>query len=120
MNNVFDNYSKSAITIINNPNVIVSGNEFINSDENALDVLSSSVELENNVIASGVININNSTLYNAVIKFLENETVKVSDGEIQINATVSDDMGNIINGGTIFFDGIGEANIVNGKSQILE
>lgn len=33
MNNVFDNYSKSAITIINNPNVIVSGNEFINSDE---------------------------------------------------------------------------------------
>lgn len=120
MNNVFDNYSKSAITIINNPNVIVSGNEFINSDENALDVLSSSVELENNVIASGVININNSTLYNAVIKFLENETVKVSDGEIQINATVSDDMGNIINGGTIFFDGIGEANIVNGKSQILK
>ena len=120
-NNTFDGYNKSAICINNNSNIKVADNIFLNSDEYALDIVSSDVDLKNNTISNNsAINIDNSTITNAFIVFIENKTVKVSDGIIQINATVTDDMGNVVNGGVIIFDEIGEADVVNGEAHIFE
>ena len=58
----------------------------------------------------------------AVLTFLKNETVKAENGSIEINATLSDDNGNLIEGGEITFTSegvnIGKASAVNGSASI--
>ena len=119
VNNTFEKTSKPAISTLNS-NLSVIDNVFIDNEDYVLNATSSNVDLKNNTVSGlKAINIENSTISNVIIVFLNNETVKAQDGLIQINATVSDDMGNAINGGELLFDTIGKANVTDGKAIIF-
>jgi len=104
----------------------ISSNMFSGNADDAIYVKSSQVDLENNTIAGDdpQINIDSGVIGNIIITFNENQTLKLKDGEIALNATVTDDMGNAINGGAISFtsngDEIGTANVINGKATLLK
>lgn len=119
-NNTFENSNKSAING-SYSSLTLSNNTFKENEEYAIDVDSCDVDLKNNKI-TGLkhINIVNSTVSNVIIIFLGNETVKAKNGTIQINASICDDMGNIINGGTLSFDHLGTSEIIDGESHLLE
>lgn len=71
---------------------------------------------------NAVINFKGSAIRTAVVSFLNNESVKVENGTVKLNASVSDDMGNPINGGKLNFivnnENIGEADVINGKAVL--
>ncbi|MBQ2654221.1 MAG: Ig-like domain repeat protein [Methanobrevibacter sp.] len=64
------------------------------------------------------IRLTNSNITNAVVSFIEGKTIIVNNGTIELNATVTDNMGNIIDGGKITFTSngevIGTADVENG------
>ena len=101
----------------------ISSNIFSDNSD-AIHVRSSQVDLVNNTISgnSAQINLDSGLIGNIIISFNQNQTLKLEDGEIQLNATVTDDMGNLINGGVISFtsngDEIGNANVVNGQAAL--
>ena len=86
----------------------------------SIDLDSVSATLSGNENAT--INISNANITNAVVTFLNAETVFADNGTIKLNATVVDDMGNVINGGKVTFkanDGIvGVANVTDGLATL--
>ncbi|WP_407423236.1 Ig-like domain repeat protein [Methanobrevibacter sp.] len=64
--------------------------------------------------------LSDGSISNAIITYLDGKTIKVDGGLVALNATVTDDMGNIIGGGNLEFtvNGIkvGEANVTNGSA----
>ena len=115
-----NNFLNSTINATNSI-ITVYNNVFTDYDGYALDINSSNIDLKNNTI-SGLksINIFNSTITNAIIIFMENSTYKFENGTIDVNATVTDDMGNPINGGKLSFDAIGETEIIDGFAAISD
>lgn len=99
-------------------------NKFNNNSDDAIYLRSVKVNLLNNTIigSNPAINLNHGNIANTILTFLNNETIKVKNGSIILNASVTDDMGNIINGGTITFisngENIGQANVVNGVAVL--
>lgn len=85
---------------------------------------SANVDVKNNTFENTTVayNIDDGNISNVILTFLDNKAVKVKNGTIQLNATVTDDMGNLINGGVVLFTkdeaSIGQANVVNGASSI--
>lgn len=129
-NNTFEENSASnggAIYLygINSQNKIAD-NSFLDNTNDAIYVRSAQVDLENNTIYGNIpqINVNSGFIGNILITFNQNKTLKLKDGEIELNVTVTDDMGNVINGGVISFtsngDLIGQGNVVNGKATLLK
>ena len=105
------------VAIIASGEVEIIGNEF-NGDSISLNSADASISKNKNT----VLNIENSKVTNAVLTFLNGETVIASNGTIQLNATVTDDMGNVINGGKVTFkegnDVLGESDVQNGVSVV--
>ena len=103
----------------------VANNIFNDNSNDAIYVNSAKVDLLNNTISGDnpIINLKSGIIGNVIIIFNENQTLKLKNGEIQLNATVTDDMGNIINGGTISFtcNGtlIGNATVFNGYATLI-
>ena len=101
----------------------IANNIFIN---NAIYIDSARVDLENNTITGDNyhITVNNGVVGNIIITFNENQTLKLKGGEISLNASVVDDMGNVITGGIISFTSngmfIGNASVVKGQAILLK
>ncbi len=122
-NNIFDSnnaiYGESVYTIGDSRDKLLD-NTFNTS--NPIYLNNSNVDLINNTISGDnpQINVNSSIVGNIIIIFNDNKTFKLKDGEIQLNATVTDDMGNVIDGGAVSFTSngnlIGEANVENGNA----
>ena len=120
-NNIFNYNVGDAITTYGRlSNTVIKNNQF---KDNAISVTTySSVTLANNTMSgkNAVINFKGSAIRTAVVSFLNNESVKVENGTVKLNASVSDDMGNPINGGKLKFivnnENIGEADVINGKA----
>ena len=120
-NNIFNYNVGDAITTYGRlSNTVIKNNQF---KDNAISVTTySSVTLANNTMGgkNAVINFKGSAIRTAVVSFLNNESVKVENGTVKLNASVSDDMGNPINGGKLNFivnnENIGEVNVINGKA----
>lgn len=123
-NNSFDrNNARGAALYFNKSNGFntVSDNAFT---ENTICINSASVDLINNTMESSQTPIvaDNAIIGGIILTFNENNTIKLQGGEIQLNATVTDDVGNLIGGGIVKFtlDGkeIGSANVIDGKAFI--
>ena len=110
-------FNGNDIAIIASGNIEIYNNTF-NSDSISLTQANAKIKGNKNT----TINIENSNITNVIITFLNGATVIVNNGTIQLNATVTDDMGNHVNGGKITFKQnnliIGEADVVGGFSTI--
>lgn len=106
-------------------NRIVS-NRFDSNSRYSININDANVDLLNNTITDldAQINLNSGVIGNVILIFNNNQTLKLKDGDIQLNATVSDDMGNLINGGSILFTINGEdngtANVINGHAILVK
>ena len=129
-NNVFGNNSASnggAVYLdgFESENRIVN-NEFFDNSGYAIYINNAKLDLLNNTILSETtqINLNSGIIGNIILMFNDNQTLKLEDGDIQLNATVSDDMGNLINGGSVLFTINGEdydtVNVVNGLATLVK
>ena len=104
----------------------ISKNTFSDNTNDAIYVRSAKVDLIENTITgeNAQINLNSGIIGNIILIFNENKTYKLKDGEIQLNATITDDMGNLINGGELTFTSngseIGKANVINGQATIAK
>ncbi|WP_405265473.1 right-handed parallel beta-helix repeat-containing protein [Methanobrevibacter sp.] len=104
----------------------IAGNNFTGNTNDAIYVRSAKVDLENNTItgSSPQIILDSGFIGNIILSFNQNQTLKLEDGQIQLNATVTDDMGNVINGGEVAFtcngEAIGTSNVVNGQATLLK
>lgn len=125
-NNVFDrNNAKGAALYFNKSNGFntVMDNVFT---ENTICINSTSVDLINNTMVSDKAPIvaDNAIIGGIILTLNENNTIKLKNGEIQLNATVTDDAGNLIDGGIVKFsiDGIevGSASVIDGTAFILK
>lgn len=102
----------------------VHNNKFYNNSDDTIYLRSVKVDLLNNTIigSNPPINLNHGNIANIILTFINNKTIKVKNGFIDLNASVTDDMGNIINGGMITFmvngENIGQANVENGVAII--
>ncbi|WP_427831783.1 Ig-like domain repeat protein [Methanobrevibacter intestini] len=122
-NNIFNSNTENAIVTYGKIAAnIIKNNQFM---DNAIAITaSSSATLTNNTMSgkNAVINFKGTAISTAVVTFLNNESVKVENGTIKLTATVTDDMGNPINGGKLNFtannENIGEADIINGKAVL--
>ena len=121
-NNIFNsNTGNAIITYGRGATNIIKNNQF--KDNSIAITASSTVSLANNTMSgkNAVINFNGEGINTAVVTFLNNESVKVKNGTITLNATVSDDMGNPINGGVLNFTAngknIGQAEIKDGNAS---
>ncbi|WP_427831782.1 beta strand repeat-containing protein [Methanobrevibacter intestini] len=122
-NNIFNSNTENAIITYGRIAAnIIKNNQFM---DNAIAITaSSSATLTNNTMSgkNAVINFKGTAISTAVVTFLNNESVKVENGTIKLTATVTDDMGNPINGGKLNFtannENIGEADIINGKAVL--
>ena len=92
---------------------------------NSIYVKSANVEWKNNTIlntSKAHIILDGGFISNLVLTFNNNETIKLQNGSIQINATLKDDAGNFIDGGKISFTIddvlIGEAKVNDGFSSL--
>ena len=110
-------FKGNGIAIIASDNVEISNNNF-NGD--SISLYSANAILAGN--RNATINIENSNISGSIVTFLNGATVIAASGTVQLNATVTDDMGNIINGGTIIFEEngavLGEAEVKNGIASL--
>lgn len=94
--------------------------------ENTIYITSTSVDLINNTMVSSKTPIvcNNAIIGGIILTFNENNTIKLDNGDIKLNATVTDDMGNLIDGGKVNFfindAEIGSADVVDGKALVVK
>ena len=111
--NVFDDDA----VINTNADAAITNNHFGNGS--TINIENADVNVKNNTKVK--IKLNDGSLSNAVIKFLDGKIVKVNGGVVTLNATVTDDMGNIIDGGSIEFTSngnlVGEANVSDGNAK---
>ncbi|MBQ2653691.1 MAG: hypothetical protein IJF83_09045 [Methanobrevibacter sp.] len=121
-NNVFEKNTADAIYFAQSKTLNNLENNIF--ADNGIFINSTSVDMLNNTM-SGVevpIKANNAIIGGIILTLNENNTIKLKNGEIKLNATVSDDMGNLIDGGVVKFtiDGteIGSSNVVSGKAAI--
>ena len=100
-NNIFENNGVAIDTL--KTDALIKNNKF----NNGLIVLNESVaDLVEN--ANATIRLISSNITNAVVSFMQGSTIIVNNGTIELNATVRDSMGNIIDGGKITFTSNGE------------
>lgn len=104
--------------------ISVSNSLFENNANGSLTLTNSNVVLsQNTIINSEAITLENTTLNYVNLVFMENSTVNLIYGETpSLNVTVTDDNGNILNGGIITFTAngeiIGTSNVVNGYAVL--
>ena len=135
--NILENEFYANKDLINaNDKVLIDKNKFENNSS-AINI-NASTTITNNQFGGETINVNadmdsrnntnvkyeltSGSIANAVIKYLDGKTTKVNGGIVTLNATVTDDMGNIINGGILEFtvNGIkvGEAGVINSTARL--
>ena len=122
--NIADN--GSAIYIDSDGNISISSSVFIGHEENEesqIYIKNALAVLSGNALETGDYVYLESGSVNAVLTFMDRETVKAEYGErITLNATVRDDNGNPIKGGSLTFtvngEPIGEPFEVDGLIQI--
>ena len=101
-------------------------NRFDSNSGYSININDAKVDLLNNTISDTdvQINLNSGVIGNVILIFNNNQTLKLDDGDIQLNATVSDDMGNLINGGSVLFVINGEDNgtvdVINGQAILVK
>jgi predicted outer membrane repeat protein len=128
-NNFYNNTAPNGGAIyiygINSQNRIAN-NVFSENSDDCICIKSAQVDLLNNTILGNgpQINLDSGIIGNVIVVFNENQTLKLKNGEIQLNASVTDDMGNVINGGLISFTSngnyIGNASVHDGKASIIK
>ena len=125
LNNLFNlNTGDGIFTYGNITENNIINNEFIDNSGYAIVISNySSANLANNIMSDSGKSIlfNGLSIATPVLAFLNNESVKVKNGSIKLNVTVSDDMGNPITGGVIKFIAnnktIGQSEVKNGKAS---
>ena len=122
-NNIFNSNTGNAIITYGRITTnIIKNNQF--NDNSIAITASSTATLINNTMTgeNAVINFNGAGINTAIVTFLNNESVKVKNETIILNATVTDDMGNPINGGILNFTvdnkNIGQVEVKNGKASL--